>query len=222
MVKYLENWPDLTTFQTRLEDIPISATNALFYRERNSHRGIRKLQGLRKLKANMVNQDFLEEICELGNLNYLSIEGVSAIDLGPLTKLKHLRTLKLSGANKLNEFDALVKIPNLEALYMENTKHLRSINFLADCDHLLHIGVEGSMWTQQKVETLAPLKGLKSLQELFLTNVGLVDKDLSYLAECPKLKLLDCARFAPKRNFQKLRELMPDLSCGWCDQYEID
>lgn len=222
MVRDLENWPDMTTFPTRLEDVSDFSERAVFYRERDSHKGIRKFAGLRKFQARMVNQDFLEEICELEELIFLSLEGVTATDFRPLSKLTNLRVLKISNANKVTDFNTLSTITSLRGLYLENVKNLNSVNFLSQSDHLLRIGVEGSMWKRQKVETLAPFKSLKSLQELFLTNVILLDKDLTYLAECPKLEVLECARFAAKRNFERLRELMPKLSCQWCDQYEIN
>jgi len=218
----IKNWPDLTEFATDLSDVPISSQRALFYRERNSHRGIFRFQNLQELEARMVNQDFLEEICELENLKYLSIEMVTATDLKPLNRLKNLNILKIGSVRQARDFGNLAQIESLKALYLCNVKYLTNLDFLADCNHLIRVAVEGSMWKNQKVETLAPLRGLTSMEELFLTAVTLRDKDLTYLAECPRLKALECARFAPKKNFEMLRELMPELSCRWCDKYEID
>ena len=218
----LEIWDDLDVFPTNLGGLAPSARKALFYRERNSHRGIRNYINLKKLKARAVNQEFLEEICDLKNLEFLSLEKVSASDLSPLKKLKKLSVLKISDANKVTDFSFVNQISELRAVYITNAKQLGSVDFLTRCDHLVRIGVEGSIWARQKLASLKPLSGLNSLQELYLTSVGLEDKNLSYLAECPKLEILDCARFAPKKNFEILRELMPSLSCHWCDRYEID
>ncbi len=222
MARDIEDWEEWTCFPNQLCDIPTSARRALFYRERNSHRGIHQFQNLEKLKARVVNQDFLEEICELKNLKFLSLERVSAKDLKPLKKLNNLRTLKIETANQVIDFLCLSELTHLNALYLCNAKHLSSIEFLSESHHLARIGVEGSMWAQQRIETLEPSAGLKSLQEIFMSSVRLVDKNLTYLANCPKLEVFECARFAPKSSFEELRQLMPDLSCRWCDKYEID
>ena len=56
-------------------------------------------------------------------------------------------------------------------------------------------GIEGSIWTMQKIAGLSPLAGF-GFEALFLTSVKLEDKDLTPLAGCPNLKHLACARFA--------------------------
>lgn len=221
MPRDIENWPDLHRFVHKLEDIDPDAERALFYREKNSHRGITRFSSLQKLKAKMVNQDFLEEICELGNLEYLSMEVVTAENLTSLRKLHKLRVLEIYGLRRAADFNLLAELSSLESLYVENAKHLKTLDFLSTAHHLHRIGVEGSMWTKQKIASLAPLRGLKSLESLFMTSVQLADKDLSYLADCPQLFELHCARFAPKASFERLRYLMPNLQCRWCDQYEI-
>ncbi|WP_282605189.1 hypothetical protein [Pelagibius sp. Alg239-R121] len=221
MPRDVENWPELHRFVTELEDIAPNAERALFYREENSHRGIARFSSLRKLKANMVNQAFFEEICELGNLEYLSIETVTAENLASLKKLHGLRVLQIDGLRRATDFHLLAELSGLTGLYVVNAKHLQSLDFLSNAHHLQRIGIEGSMWTKQKIDSLAPLRGLKALESLFMTSVQLTDKDLSYLAECPQLLELHCARFAPKANFERLRRLMPGLQCRWNDEYEI-
>lgn len=221
MPRDFENWPDLQVFVKKLEDVAPDAQRALFCREGNSHRGIARFSSLRKLGANMVNQVFFEEICELENLEYLSIETVTAENLTSLKKLHKLRVLKIDSLRRATDFSVLAELSGLTGLYVVNAKHLQTLDFLSNAHHLSRTAIEGSMWTKQKIASLAPLRGLRALQSLFMTSVQLTDKDLSYLVECPQLLELQCARFAPKTNFEQLRQLMPDLQCEWCDEYEI-
>ena len=51
-----------------------------FRREKNSHRGISCLTELRSLIAYQVNQEFLDEICELPLLELLYVDQLSAAD----------------------------------------------------------------------------------------------------------------------------------------------
>jgi hypothetical protein len=76
------------------------------------------------------------------------------------------------------------------------------------------------MELQQDQLRLAPLAGF-TFDRLFLTSVQLADRDLTPLARCPNLKHLICARFAPKRSFEVLKSLRPDISCIWFDSYDV-
>jgi len=163
----------------------------------------------------------LLEISKLENLEYLDIETVTAENLLPLRNLRNLQTLKLSGIRKATNFEPLIRLLGLKRLFVENAKHLTSLDFLVGANHLTAIGVEGSMWTKQKIDGLAPLANLQRLEGLFLTSVTLRDKSLSCLSEIPHLRVLECARFSPKSEFSKLRNLLPNLKCRWCDEYEI-
>lgn len=211
-----DRWPQSTS---KIVDIPQDAKMVSFYRERRSHRGIGTRDSIKKLYATQVNQEFLSEIGQLVNLEYLEIEVLTADDLSPLSRLINLETLKLSGVRKATEFELLLGLQCLNRLFIENAKHLQSMDFLHEAHHLIAIGVEGSMWTKQKIASLAPLAGLRELEALFLTSVQLRDKSLRYLADIPQLKVLECARFAPKREFENIRSLMPELDCQWCDNY---
>ena len=219
----MPQWPEWTEAgaATKLDQVPTDARRAVFYREKASHRGIGSLAGLSELIATKVNDDFFGEICELEELRYLELNDITVEDLTPLTRLRQLRTLKLSGVRKASAFEVLLDLPHLDKLFIENAKHLSRLDFLSNAHRLQSIGVEGSMWTAQKIETLAPLGGLGALDALFMTGVRLKDKNLSYLASCPSLRVLQCARFAPKAQFERLRHLKPNLQCNWCDKYEI-
>jgi hypothetical protein len=218
-IQNYDSWPKCVT---RVADIPFDCSCISFYRERNSHRGISAHTQIRKLSAKQVNQEFLEEICELKDLKYLEMETVTAETLELLQRLSHLKTLKLNSVRRASDFGALLKLPSLTKLFIQNAKLLNSLDPFSSAHQMISLGFEGGMWSPQKILSLRPLGKLASLEALFLTSVRLSDKDLSYLATIPNLKVLECARFAPKTEFEKLRRLMPDLHCHWCDKYEIE
>lgn len=211
-------WPGCVT---SISEIHSDTERVHLYREQKSHRGIKKLKATRELLAKQVDQDFLDEICELDSLKYLEMEVVTAPDISPLLKLPQLRYLKIYGLRNARDLSALTKITSLRKLFIENTRHLHDLEFLGSAQPLEAIGIEGSMYTKQKIYSLKPLSNLKTLQAIFLSSVQLTDKNLDYLASLPQLNFLSCARFAPKSNFESLRNLMPDLVCNWCDKYEI-
>ncbi|MDZ4309289.1 MAG: hypothetical protein U1A24_01835 [Cypionkella sp.] len=214
-------WEGHDRYVTRVSDLSEESSTVLFYRERKSHQGIGKLKQIERLGARMVNQAFLDELSELEGLAELKLEGVSAGDLSPISRLKNLRTLRLRDVSEITNFEAVLDLPNLNALYIENAKHLHALDFLGSLKHILRLGIEGCMYKTQRVESLAPLARLMSLEELYMSSVSLDDKVLSYLTHLPRLSVLRCARFAPKSEFDNLRSCMPHLACDWCDEYEI-
>ena len=219
--KHYREWRDWPACIKRISHTQKDEERLHFYREKNSHDGIRKFQSLKELLAKQVNQDFLDQICAIRSLEYLEMEVVTAVNISRLQELPKLRYLKIYGLRKATEFSCLNKIETLRKLFIENAKHLTSLEFLDPGRSLVALGIEGSMYTKQKIASLKPLSGMESLEAIYMSSVQLGDKTLDYLSSLPSLKYLSCARFAPKSSFESLRKLMPDLKCHWCDKYEI-
>lgn len=216
-----QNWKKWKTNAESLDDIKMKQKYVNFYRNKNSHKGISEYKNIKYLIAGQVDSSFLEEISELTNLEYLNIETLTAESLECLTRLKKLQTLYIYGPRKITDFSVLLEIPRIQRLFIENAKHLYSLECFKEAHNLVALGVEGSMYTKQKIKSLKPLAGLKKLEAIFMASVQLEDKNLTYLASIPNLRVLECARFAPKKRFQELREAMPNLECAWCEKYEI-
>ena len=210
--------PDLPHF-TSGEAVPMEAAYASLAREKASHKGIGKRTALRELSAHGANQDFLEEIAGLAGLEYLDLGWpVTATDLAPLRNLPNLRHLVINSPRNIADFTPLLDLPRLERLFIENAKHLHSLDWLRPLkDRLVALGIEGSIWTTQRIDSLAPLEGF-ALEALFLTNTRLADQDLSPIATMPNIRFLGTALNAPRAQFFALREAKPGLECGWFDE----
>jgi hypothetical protein len=213
------NWEEWTQYYTeRADQVPPDAERVWLKRVKASHHGIGERRSIRHLIATAVDQPFLDEIAMLEGLERLDLEWpFTASDLSGLRNLRHLAHIGINSPRNVTDFTPLLDLPSLRRLFVENARHLREVEWLADAHHLASIGVEGSIWTMQPIASLRPFAGLRSLQGLFLTSVKLADKDLSPLADCPSLRVLQCARFAPRAEFERLQRLRPDLDCSWFD-----
>lgn len=187
-------------------------------RVRKSHRGIGSLRRLRRLWAHAVDQDFLDEICQLESLEMLCAQSVTASDLTGLASLPQLRRLVVKDAPKAEDLEWLRSMRSLEALGLENLKRVGELEPLASLTRLRSLGVEGSLWTPMRVRSLEPLQGLRQLEFLFLTNLRVQDKSLQPLLALPDLRVLQCARFYPASEFMALAIARPSLKCHWLRQ----
>lgn len=219
---YAQNWNKWSDCVESVDNISENQEYVHFYRTKKSHKGISEFKNIKYLIAKQVDSDFLNEICKLKNIEYLNLEVVTANSLNLLSQLEKLNTLKIYGIRKADDFKSLIGLPSIRHLFIENAKHLHSLEAFSNAHNLVALGVEGGMYTNQKIDSLKPLEGLKNLEALFMSSVQLEDKYLGYLTSIPKLKFLDCARFAPKKRFEELKKLLPKLNCNWCDQYEIE
>lgn len=217
--RYFFGWSEWShRVAERADAVPLRARHARLRRVGTSQRGIATRRKLKHLVASAVDQSFLEEIAMLGGLERLEFRWpVTATDLSPLRNLDRLERLHIEGPRDVIDFTPLLDLPSLRFLFVEQAPHLRDAEWLADAHHLEAIGFEGSMWTDQKLASVAPFGGLRALRGLFLGAVTLDDPNLDPLADCPKLQVLQCARFAPREAFERLHQLKPGLSCSWFD-----
>lgn len=200
----------------RGEDVPFDVSCARLSRIKSSHRGIEDRDGLREFEAHAVNQDFLDRISRLKGLEYLALEyPVTATDLAPLSELVELKILKIDSPRNITDFTPILALPNLERLFIENAKHLSNLDWLRPlASQLKVLGFEGSMWTAQKISSLAPLEGF-ALEALFLTNTKLEDQSLAPLRTMASLRYLGTALNAPRAEFEALQAAQPQVQCDW-------
>ena len=195
------------------------ATSGAHNRVKESFRGISTRKKLRALTAGAVNQDFLDEICELENLEWLELLWpVTAETLEGLARLTKLHRLKIDSPRNITDFTPILKLPKLTHLEIENAKHVFDLRWIKPLkDRLDVLGIDGSINTTQKLESLDPLDGF-AFSKLTLTNVSVADKDLSPLINCRNLKELRCAKSVSTfEGFMALAEARPDLACPWFD-----
>jgi hypothetical protein len=201
---------------TSAAKIPADAVRANLRRENKTHQGVGSKLSLRILVAAAVNQDFLEEISHLERLEYLEMDWpTTAENLTPLTSIPGLKVLKINSPRAITDFTPLLQLPALKVLFIENAKFMTSLDWLEPlAGRLTVLGVEGSMWTRQRIPSLAPLSGFLA-EALFLSSTSIGDRSLKPLQSMPNLRFLGTARNAPRSEFVALQAARPSLVCDW-------
>ncbi|MEQ1893540.1 MAG: hypothetical protein ABL998_13420 [Planctomycetota bacterium] len=216
----LYDWKELPPLQNSLEGVREDTEELHFARERDSHRGFSRLQRLRSAWLWGVNPAFLEEIAAIETLEVLQLDRVTAADLRPLAQLRRLRRLIINDATKVTDLRWVETLPELDALSLGNFKRVRELDPLSALTSLKALGVEGSIWTAMRVDTLAPLSRLIGLESLFLISLRVADRSLRPLHALTRLRVLRAAAYYPDEEFRSLRQALPHLRCCWFDELD--
>jgi hypothetical protein len=209
------DWKTLPPHTNTLAGITPDVESLRFRREKNSHLGISKFTRLRRLVAFCVNQDCLEEIAELPNLQFLYVSEMTAANLDCLGRCRTLRHLTLKGGTKVPSLSWLSSLPPLDSLLLEHFKQVTDLSAIGVLPSLKAFGIEGSMWTTQKVDSFRPIALLPQLEALFLTNCRPIAEGLEPLKQLHRLRYLEIAAFYPDADFLALRHALPSLECDW-------
>jgi Leucine-rich repeat (LRR) protein len=163
--------------------------------------------------SSKVSQNIFDAVCKMPNLEGLYIKWSSVNDIAQLKQLKHLKHLHFGSSAQVESIDALGDSASLVTLEIENFKKIVDFSPISKLVNLQGLGIDGSIWTTQKLTSLKPVESLSELKYLTLLNTKILDKSFD-----PILNLKNLVRFVsswnyPETEFQKLKSL-PKLKYG--------
>jgi hypothetical protein len=211
-------WDDLPKHTNTLVGIPRDRSRLRFLREKNSHRGLREFEQLKQLVIFCPNQEAILEIGHLRGLEFLYIDETRATDLSPLCGCRSLRHLIIKNATQVDNIQWIRHLPPLDSLLIENFKKITDISPIASLTAARAIGVEGSMWTRQKVDSFCPLSAIQGLEALFIMNCKPARGGLYSLHVLRNLRYLEAPGFYSEDEFLALERALPGLKCSWFEQ----
>ncbi len=128
-------------------------------------------------------------------------------------KLKQLEHLHIGSSGQVEDIKVFRDINWLTTLNLDQLNKVSDFSDIGNMTNLQGLGIDGSIWTTQKIESLKPIENLTNLKYLSLTNTRILDKSFD-----PILKLKELVRFNsswnyPESEFDKLKAL-PNLKYG--------
>lgn len=160
------------------------------------------------------NQKIFDAVCRMPNLEGLWVKwGAGVTDISPLIQLKKLKHLHLGGFTKVDSIELLGNFTQLKTLELEQFNKITDFTVVGKLTQLQGLGLDGSIWTHQKIDTLKPLQHLKKLRYLTLTATQIQDKSFDPILELPVLTMFSCSWNYPVTEFEKLKR-MPQLKYG--------
>lgn len=107
------------------------------------------------LFTSQMTQSLLEAISLMPQLKGLYIKWSSIQSVQPLTQLKNIERLHIGSSTRIADISVLSELKSLITLEVENVPSMKNIDFVSSLTNLLELGIHGSNWTFQHIDTLA-------------------------------------------------------------------
>ncbi len=196
----------------------VTQTNLTSYQQqKNIDEWCDKLPALSEVKflwmPSKVNQKIFDAVCKMSNIEGLWIKWSGIKKLDQLAQLKNLKYFKLGSSSQVESIEALESLTNLETLELEQLNKITNFNVIGSLTQLQGLGLDGSLWTAQKIDSLEPVSYLEKLKYLTTTNSQIKDKSFDPLLGLTELVRFNCSWNYPESEFEKLNSL-PNLKYG--------
>ena len=160
-----------------------------------------------------VTQEMFDAACAMPNVEHLYVKWSAITHLRELPGAQKLRHLRIGSSSKLEGIEELSQMRNLTKLSLEQFNKIDDFTPISHLTQLEGLGIDGSMWTRQRLRSLNPLARLTELRHLTLTNTQAADKSFDPLLGLHKLERFYCSWNYPEAEFAKLKRL-PNLKHG--------
>jgi hypothetical protein len=211
-------WPEA------IDDVRHAPRDATAIRLVAKAKGIRELPSLRDLKALWcfdIDAAALELLGDCAAMESLYIENLRADNVRALLKLKHLGILSIETCSRIDSIPDLESLQELRGLALTHFSKVHDLGPLGGLRRLVSLAVAGSMWKRMNVSSFSPLRELRDLAFLHLTNIKAADESLEPLRGLSNLRQLDIANFYPTREFARLARSLAATECAWFKPFVV-
>jgi hypothetical protein len=161
-----------------------------------------------------VPQDLFDAACRMPSLEGLYVKWSGLNNINALEGNRALRYFHLGSSTGLRAIDSLSQQHQLRWLGLENLKRIRDFEPVGELKELEGLTIEGSIWTTQRVFSLAPIGKLKNLRYLSILNLRSDDRTLAPLLSLHNLEAFLVSRWWNEHELAELRRRNPKLAAG--------
>lgn len=185
-----------------LGDVDENSTELLITGKTKNIERLKSFSNLTKLWIYKVNQKEFNTILSLVNPKMLFVHELRVEDLSIISSLKDVEVLALEWNTKAQSLWDLSK----------NT-FLNDIAPLQKNTALEFLQLSGGIWNTLNINTLQPLRYLKNLTYLCLSNIKVKDESLEPISELEGLKELEISNQFPTEEYARLSVTLPNTKC---------
>jgi hypothetical protein len=183
-------------------------TSELNYQPKKHRAGMLSEFGkLVRLKITSATDEIVREAAALPQLEVLFLEAPRLTEVSALAGAPRLSTLGVRNPKGLVSLESFSVLRQLRVLALMNAPQVSDLGPVGELTGLEAFAADGANEKNWKIDSLAPLRTLKRLRQLFITATEVRDAKLAPLAELPQLRVLYCPSDFPTEQFDKIREL---------------
>jgi len=212
-ITYIEEYKPSETLVLNITQLDIGSYN----QNKNIDRWCDELPNLGRVKTlwfvSRVNQKMFDAACQVPNLEGLFIKWSGIKNIEFLRNAKKLRHLHLGSSSQVENIEVLGELTSLVTLDLQQMNKISDFTVVSNLTALEGLGIDGSIWTAQKIDTLQPLAKLHNLKYLTLINTRLKDKSFDPILNLTELVRFESSWNYPETEFEKLKSL-PKLKYG--------
>lgn len=180
---------------------------------------LKYFSNLKKLWIYTVNQNEFNTILSLVNPKMLFIYELRAKDLSIIGSLKDMEVLALEWNTKAENLWDISNNTSLKSLSISDFSKLNDISLLEKGISLELLDLSGGVWNSLNLSTLHPLRYLKNLKYLGLSNIRVRDESLEPIAELKGLMELEISNQFPTEEYARLSISLPNTKCDYFQPY---
>ena len=160
-----------------------------------------------------VNQKMFDAICELPNLKTLWIKWSGIKRIEKIERLSKIQHLHIGSSSQIESIQPLAKLNTLITLETEQLNKISNFEFLGVLTQLEGLGIDGSIWGTQKIDSLEFLTNITDLKYFTMSNSRLKTKSFEPLLSLKNLVRFNSSWNYPEKEFEKLKD-HPTLKFG--------
>jgi Leucine-rich repeat (LRR) protein len=171
-----------------------------------------------------VNQAYFEAVCEMKNLESLTIWVSNVLDISSISKLKKLKSLSISRFSQLEDIAPLVDLKSLEHLSIQASFKISNYELIEKINGLKSLEIEGDAFAPKNVmlNSLEPFAELNDIVYLNLSSASIRDKNYRPLLNLKNLKRLDAGWRMKKEEREFIQNNHPTLRSGFFMAYDFE
>ncbi|WP_144680209.1 leucine-rich repeat domain-containing protein [Bacillus altitudinis] len=196
-----------------LADVDENATELLITGKTKNIERLNSFSNLTKLWIYKVSQKEFNTILSLVNPKMLYIRELRVEDLSIISSLQDVEVLALEWNTKAQSLWDLSKNTSLKSLSLTDFSKLNDIAPLQKNTGLEWLQLSGGIWNTLNLNTLQPLRNLKNLKYLCLSNIKVKDESLEPISALEGLKELDISNQFPTEEYARLSVTLPNTKC---------
>ena len=164
-----------------------------------------------------VDQNYFEAVCEMRNLEELSISTSTVLDISSIRKLDKLKSLSLSNFSKLEDISPLLELKSLECLSILASFKISNYELIGKMTWLKSLEIGGDTYAPRNLmlQSLEPFTKLKELVSLDMSCASIRDRNYRPILKLNKLKRLDAHWRMKNKEREDIQNEHPSLKSGF-------